>query len=330
MHEHYGNRTLIETPAYFYKEQSNFTEPDDAAILDLIHSNDLEERIQRLICVTKPYYALKNLQESGNALQAEINIENIFSGESTIISGAEAGRHLAILGSCALALQNPLDEKHYYLANKAYIERGEDLSQIIKSGIIAGSRLVVKAKALELDLKKKSGNAEAAIYTQSGKLIFKLNVSYQVLKATLFQKLFSKNFFKNQFPIFENPYSKNIEIKNIAYDKTVLKGDLGIVSPEKCPGHFDNYPALPIAVLCSTLARLGAKHMGKLLHSSKLQYTIKKVDVSAHNLAFAGEHIMINSSFLRKDSSEYTFDVNATNREGKNIGAIKITYELLA
>ncbi len=297
---------------------------------DLLTLTPLETQVKDLICVTRPYYALKNLQQiGGDILQAEILVENIFSGESTLIFSAEAGRHLAILGSCALALQNPLNTKHYYLANQAYLERAEDVTNILHTGEPQRSRLVLQAKVVYLDLSNKIGKVETKIMTQAGDLIFKLDVSYQVLKADLFQKLFRRNYKEelNANPV--NPYTQIVDIQNLNYRQNILSGDLGIIQPEQCVGHFDHYPALPIAILCGTLAKLGSLHLKSLLNNDNIKYTTKKVPITANRLAFAGEHVLLHSTFISEENNEYTFYVKATNDKQSDLGDIQITFELL-
>jgi hypothetical protein len=292
--------------------------------------NSLETQIKDLICVTKPYYALKNVTELyENFIQAEVTAENTTSNEAVVISIAEAGRHLAILGSCALAINNPLVEKHYYLANKAWVYTNDNIDSILIKGIEGERNLTAQAKVIELDLNKKLGRVETSLFTSSGELVYQLEVSYQVLKATLFQKVFGKNFLEETNIEKVNPYTSTLPISNITYNDDVLNGGIGVIKPEYCVGHFDNYPALPIAVLCSVLVKLGEMHMFNKIGNNNQKFYVKNSLVEANSLAFAGEHVFINSHFIEENNGEFIFQVNAKNENDRELGGVKITFKLI-
>jgi len=123
-------------------------------------------KIEDKICVRKPYYALEELEVFEGGAKAEVRIENLESSESTIISMSEAGRHLAILGSYALAGVNDLDEMCYYLTNKAYVLSSDSVALI--AGKRKSTKLYLEAKVISLDLRKKSGSVETRIMDVNG------------------------------------------------------------------------------------------------------------------------------------------------------------------
>lgn len=294
---------------------------------EIAQAKFLETRIKDLICVSQPYYALRNLEQLGDGtLQCEILVENISSGESTLVSAAEAGRHLAILGSCALASCNPVVKKHYYLANQAYLERPDDAAEIFHAGEPRSVRLFARARAVHLDLENKVGKAETGIFTEEGKLIFSLDVNYQVLRAELFRKLFKRNHIEHAALNGENPYVETIKFESLARHQDILLADLGIIPAQQCIGHFDGCPALPVAVLSSALVKLGGMHMKEILGDVWLRHAVKSVKLTASRLAFAGEHVSIRSRFLRKAGDEYVFHVKAENEQMVECGSIEIAY----
>ena len=76
------------------------------------------------ICVRPPYFALRGLRspEPGVCV-AWVEPEQPLGAEAGPIAGAEAGRHLAILGSAAIASRSPDGDQRYYLARAAHFER---------------------------------------------------------------------------------------------------------------------------------------------------------------------------------------------------------------
>jgi hypothetical protein len=299
-------------------------------VREITKQQHVEVDLKDLICVSAPYLALENIQLLPSGIvQAEVQAENLLSGEATWISAPEAGRHLAILGSCALALQNPQKEKHYYLATHALVERAKDLNGILGKNRSAAP-LLLQAAALHLDLAQKKGKCSTKICTPAGQLIFSIEVSYQVLKGTLFQKLFQKHMIPDLHTKLPNPYTANPAITELLYVDDRLSANLGVVQASQCIGHFDKYPALPIAILCAGMARLGGMHLQYKLQQPDLQYAVKYADLSAFRLAFAHEEVRIASQFETEKDGEYTVLVTATDAQGLTLSTIRITYDLLA
>jgi len=56
------------------------------------------------ICVSPPYFAFKKIYRYGNILIAHIIAEQPIDDEIVTISIGEAGRHMAILGTCFVTL----------------------------------------------------------------------------------------------------------------------------------------------------------------------------------------------------------------------------------
>src|SRR5688572_30011137 len=79
--------------------------------------------VHSLICVRPPYFAPEDVRANSTGVEAKGRVQQDPGRGPGPISGAEAGRHLAILGSCALARVNPQVERHYYLASAAELER---------------------------------------------------------------------------------------------------------------------------------------------------------------------------------------------------------------
>jgi hypothetical protein len=286
----------------------------------------LEAQIKDLICTSRPYYALQNLHAlTDKLLQCEINTENFQFGEIAPISAAETGRHLAILGSCALAYVNPVECKHYYLACQAELRRCIDPLQLAKVPVGEG-RLICRAQVEHLD--NKTGSVSTSISTLDGTIIYELDVAYKVMKADLFHKLFRNKYNPTSNSSTANPYTKNIPIQNLVYNINTVSGELGAIKPENCVGHFEDYPALPIAILSSAFVDMSSKHLKYILNNEDLRYTIKCTKLKASKLAFTGEEVFLKSALIYTCKNEMTFKVNATNQLQQDLGEVIITFEV--
>ncbi len=298
-------------------------------MLERLHLNPIEFLVRDLICITPPYYALYDLALLQNGiLEGICFIENNETDEATIISSSEAGRHLAILGSGLLALENEDKSKHYYLVTHATtVYRHKDLTGIQFNQNKAKSKLIGQAKLISLDLKGKTGKVETKLFTEFGRQVFTMEITYQIIKEDIFSRLFQSNYVFAKPSQINNPYTRQIEIDNLRSRKNNLKGDIGVVQPEQCLGHFENFPALPIAILSSAMINLAGKHLKRILKRQNIRYALSKADLAAFRLAFAGERILLNSNYI--DTSEFgiQFVVEATNENGVAIGEIGLFFD---
>jgi 3-hydroxymyristoyl/3-hydroxydecanoyl-(acyl carrier protein) dehydratase len=289
---------------------------------------DLDRLVNERICVSRPYYALENLQcHAGDLLQAEVTVQNTTSGESTVISASEAGRHLAILGSCALALNNPSPKRHYYLASRAFFKRAKDIVRI--SPETTQGRLIVQAEAIELDLARKTGKVETSMYTQARDLVCELQVSYSVLPQPLFQRVFSKKRVITEAGPANNPYARNAALYDVAEDGADLTARLGVIDPAGCVGHFADYPAMPIAILCSALLRLGGLHLCRSLQRPDARYAVRFADVRADSLAFAGEELFVRSRLIGANFSGFRIVTTASDASDKVYATVDLVYDAI-
>ena len=293
-------------------------------MLELEKYKEIDFELRNKICVTKPYFALNNIKNIEDTIfRATVTIENINSEEQTFISAAEAGRHLAILGLTALASENQKLEKHYYLATQALLIRGENSEKIFHFNDRERKLLILEAEVILLDLDKKIGKVKAKIFTEDDELIFSINVTYKIMKEDLFQKIFQSNYIEINSPEGENPYTKNCKIDNVSYNNTILQGDLGLVSASQCLGHFQNYPALPVAILCSAMSDFAAMHLFRLIKSIE-KYSVFRADMTAYRLAFAGEFIQLNSTFIGVDNLRYQFLIQAVDTKKSVISEMEL------
>lgn len=283
-------------------------------------------KIEDKICVRKPYYALQNLQVNNGFASAEVFIENLNSPESTLISISESGRHLAILGSCALAGVNEMDEMFYYLANKAYVLSNPSIS-ILKEERQA-TKLFLEAKVESLDLKRKKGSVKTKIKDANGIELFTADVDYIVMKKLLFQKINSESYTET-INTEINPYVKNTPLKSIELNDQICTAVIGEVLAEQCVGHFTNYPALPVAILSESIFELAGIHLREILKDNKVKYKANIGDLFADSLAFVGDFVSLKSTFVSQEDNLFSFSVRAINKKGIEFSGVDISLEHL-
>jgi 3-hydroxymyristoyl/3-hydroxydecanoyl-(acyl carrier protein) dehydratase len=292
----------------------------------IIPNPSIETAANELICVSKPYYALQDVKFLNNGkLQATVAVENQVSGETTPLSASESGRHAAILGSLALALYNPLPLKHYYLASHAILNRLNQPTHFQPSTF--DQKVIVEAEVIDLDLSAKKGKVATTIYTEAGVAVFSLVVSYHVFKKDLFGKLFRKQYQETFLPKTANPYTANTPLYDVTLTENQLTATLGVIQAEQCLGHFDHYPALPVAILCNAMIRLGGLHVGRLTFNNGISYAVRYANLSADSLAFAGQEVILSSSVIGVDSDEFRMLIRASDKSGNTISTIELVYD---
>ena len=239
-------------------------------------------------------------------------------------------RHLAILGSYALALRNPAQVRHYYLATSARLTRRVRIESLIRG---TGPLLPMTARAQALELDKRQGKAAACLYTQNGEALFDLEVTYSVLRTALFQRIFCEHWKPEPVCSEDNPYVHTPEVTEISRTNDVFLGTLGTIRPEQCLGHFDNISALPVAVLSGALGVLASSHLESSLSSlSSLQvhYAGRCVKVVAHRLALAGEKVELASRLVHRSSKEAVFEAAARGDARGQIADARIEFDIAA
>ena len=237
------------------------------------------------ICVRPPYFNLQRLHLADGSLHAVAPAELKIPQERSPMSAAEMGRHAAIAGLCASALAQEDDTRRYYLAQRAQF-----------TGCRAGSsRGEVGFRARLTHLDKRQADAQVAV-TAGGAPLASLEVHYTVLTEAAFERLFRA---KQSASVLTPGYAAEL-------DGTLYKGrdeavfDVPVISLDVCAGHFERYPALPVAVLMSYLTRLG----GKLVRGP---YRPVYGVVEANDLCWAGEGVRFEVERTRQDGSQHHF-----------------------
>ena len=258
-----------------------------------LDSYDQAFALLRKIAVEPPYFALGNIQLEGDfVIKASFQTELHHPDEISPICTSEVGRHIAILGSLALAKINPVNEKHYYLAKHAIVERTNVLPHPddIFTGIVTSA-----------ELSKKSGDISAELLNSKDEVIYRITVNYSVIHHKLFARLFNNNKQLGINSSSQNPYVENTPFNFLQIGKEICTASLGMVEPYHCQGHFNEYPAMPVARLGNALINLAGKHYREITGSTE-KYCIVKAEIKAHSLIFAGDEVELKSEI---DSQKY-------------------------
>lgn len=241
------------------------------------------------ISVTAPYFALKNFNVEKGDINCAFTTELTNIAEYGPISGAEVGRHMAILGSVVLARHNPRTERHYYLATDALIKR---------CTFKPSADFSLQARARIIELNRKKGLVSGEIIDTDGNILYEVEVTYMVLVESIFERMFANH--RNETPIDKtiNPYTDDSLFFDVSLGIKACYATIGKVSVENCPGHFNNFPALPVARMGTSMGKLGGMHFMHLNPNKKKNYFIGNAELHAKQLVFVGEDVKFRTEII--------------------------------
>ena len=246
-----------------------------------------------LIMVEAPYNKLYDLDFNADKLHAKVDNEYIIPLEGGPIAVAEAGRHIAILGSIKLAHDYNFGEKCYFLATKAKLTRES-------SKISDSPHLSLEVETLYKD--KRNGEIGGSIYDSDKQLLFSVNIGYNVLRKNIFERLY-KNYRQPNCPTLdESPYINRKSLVNLKVGSQEAFGEYETIMPCECEGHFKNYPALPVAIVGNLFIELGMKLFQKCTDGQFSKIVARKTSMAAQKLAFAGESISFTARIKSMNS----------------------------
>lgn len=282
-------------------------------------SSSFEKELRDKICVRSPYFQLTDLQPFGEAgVRAYVLFESPRGIESDALASAEVGRHLAILGSCALAHNNPKPGRHYYLATEALLLRHPTPSLDVSEPVMVSAR------------PDGPDHAVVELATQRGELSSTLRCKYQVLPERVFARLFKNHRLEGATSdrATRSPYATAVKLEPLRSDTASAASLLGAVTPAMCLGHFDEFPAMPVAILMDGLHRLACRHAAAEVHP---HLRLVSAEVRAERLAFAGESVEFSVDLLERSASAARYRGRAARHGDPStvFGAIDLVYELL-
>ena len=224
------------------------------------------------IGVRPPYFALYDLTVEGLELHATAEAESPAYLELGPMPAAELGRHAAIAGLCHAAAGQSDERRRYFLAKRAEC-------RYLPNPAPYGTPVRFTSRIVDLDKRacRAAVTAEAA-----GAPLAAFELDYTILTESAFQRLFRSR--ARPTPDVPSPYGTLlVEGWEGAADRAEQVVDE--VPASACVGHFDGYPALPVAVLMGQLSYLA----GRLHGGSRRPYRVVRGEVAASDLAWAGE-----------------------------------------
>lgn len=242
--------------------------------------------------------------------EAVVTADTPLGAEFGPIRGAELSRHAAIAGLCAAALTQSDDRRRYYLAQEATYEG-------YACAAAFGARIVLRAEIVSLDKREAWARIVA---TCDGHRLAQLDVRYTILTEAAFERLFRTRY------VADLPVSRGepfvLPEGAIVREGETLVRRLPHVPVEACAGHFDHYPAMPVAILMGQLAELA----GRCLEGSPFYVT--QASVQAHDLCWAGESVdfMVRPESAEDDTVSFTCSALAS---GRATGQMQLTLRRL-
>jgi hypothetical protein len=281
---------------------------NDRRVYDRRKSTKLKKEILSRIQVQAPYYALKNLEKIENGLKASIPIEQPLINETEPITVGETSRHLAILGSCAIAL-NRKAGKCYYLATKAIYKRY--ITKIDTKDLIG----IAKVK----DIEKRKAKAHTELRTIKNQVITSLDVEYIILSQFLFDRQFKTHKLdlrkKKNNPSRQNFYKQfNFKPKVAKQENHDITFNIGKIKPEMCMGHFPMYPALPVAFTANISLNLVSKFLQTILNNTNIKIVFKSIFVQALELIFVNIDLNIELKILERDGNKFIVSIKIIDK----------------
>jgi hypothetical protein len=195
------------------------------------------EAIGPRICVTPPYYALRDLSSPAPGFaSATVPVQTPTGRQATLINIAEAGRHLAILGLCAAATTNPRTARHYYLAHRGVGRMYPPVGTLTTLHGTATARMTGRNRVV----------AETELHDDDGNLVARLDLEYLVMSVSVFRRVMGPATASDATEP-ANPYGLPAPLTDVAADARSATAKLS-VEATMCRGHFAGYPALPVSV----------------------------------------------------------------------------------
>ena len=240
------------------------------------------EALLERICVRPPYFALRHTGLEPGVFVATAEAELPQGRALGPMRPGDLSRHGAIAGLCAVALRQRDDQRRYYLATDATFTG-------LPSSAPYGAPLQFRAEVSELD--KRSARAFVTAYAHEER-VATLDVGYTVLPITLFERLHAAR---------RQPTRPGV-LEPLTVRDVVWKGDTGTyripaLPAAMCAGHFDNYPAAPVALLMDQLAQIAERFVDRPSY-------IALGHIKATRLCWAGDEVVLSMKKLSGDPRE--------------------------
>ena len=281
-----------------------------------LSDDEIFERIE----VNPPYYALTDVTELGPGwVRASVPADRTTEFEEGCLSAAQAGRHLAILGSIGAALVNSDPGRHFYLAYDAEYRRARSAPRDAEGPLVGTARTQLLDPATAVAL--------AEVRTPAGEPLASVCVYYLVVREADFRGLFAAYERPDESGAGQpDPYSLTKPMGETSVWDTRLFTSLGEITPYDCQGHFPGLPAMPVAYLLGNLTPR-VEHLLRVVldrGAETPRYAIREASIRAENLAFAGEQVDCHVEYQRFAGGTHWFHCAAIADGGKPVGKVHL------
>ncbi|WP_075833404.1 hypothetical protein [Deinococcus marmoris] len=264
----------------------------------------------RRICVRPPYFALEHLHLDGQDLLAEVQAELPQSAELGPIQGAELSRHAAIAGLCVAALAQPDDQRRYYLAQRARY-RG------FVGDAPYGSRVTLRATLLGLTRREATARIQAVA---GGQPLAEVEVQYTILTDNAFARLFRSR----ERPEFVAQTLDRMPLLpegHVSHSGDTWRRHISEVPAAACAGHFERYPAMPVAILMGQLSQLAGLSLGE-----GQPFWIPQATVETQDFCWAGESVTFEAQATAAQEPLHHFACRAVASD-RTVGQTQLTLQ---
>ncbi|WP_048959604.1 acyl carrier protein [Enterobacter bugandensis] len=261
----------------------------------MLPSDDKYDGLQSRLTVQPPYYAFSRVYADAHSdgIYGDFIPEQPVDGEHGAISVAEAGRHVAILGTLLGESLTTSNDPGYYLAVEAdvsgagesvrHAQPGEEMTAYVRRRKSTANRLTVDGKLL---------------YKNS--LLFTFVVSYVRLGAIQFRFLYRDVVmptFTVALPI-DSPWRQPVPLRILQeIHQGKLSAEINSHNPILCAGHFENYPMWPVAIVMTAATQLISTLLRQTYYS-ELQYRIISANMRAKKLLSVSKSIIFHAEIL--------------------------------
>lgn len=262
------------------------------------------------ICVREPYFTLADVTEVGRGeVVAWLPVEQSAGDEASPMALSEVNRHLSVLGACAASLMNPSRGQHYYLPQRAWLERLHEEPLPRSAGPLRGT-----AKA---DFHHRRGaSASTLLATAEGQPLFSLRVDYNVLHAESFLRLFHDSWCEPRCGegagARHDPSARLPTLWDVVGEGEWLHGTLGPVERAWCEGHFTRLPFLPTAVVVGLLSGLAGTLLRQEVGKGPARYVVTHMEVRTESFACIGETVRFDAHRQAVRGAVQFFDCGAS------------------
>lgn len=264
--------------------------------------------VTRRVCVRPPYLALRDLTIAGERLRAVAVAEAPAHTEVGPMPAAEVGRHAAIAGLLNAAALQSDDRRRYYLAREA-------LCVYQPNDAPYGAPVTFDSSLLELD---KRGCRTRVRALAGGEPLATIELTYAILTDGAFERLFKR--YGRPTPPAPSPYGALL-VEAFERGEDWAEQVVPALDPSQCVGHFDGFPALPVAQLMGQLAYLA----GRLVGDGETPFRVLRGEIAADDLAWAGERatFRVRRSVDAAASDRFVFDCEALADE-RSVGRMRL------